>query len=147
MGAYFIKKHYNTGEDYPGPQGIHFTRRARKAAEAFAAGQGFLLYEAGSSQKTGLAGAKAVYGYGHVESGPLELWEPRWAGGKEYTSVVKVRVEKALKDRKRGIPLTFLRDQYGVQMRPSLGGTVEVTEKAFRELKEHLDTLWEGENQ
>lgn len=139
MGRYYIKKHYKTPAEYPGPEGIHFTARAYQTAVRFADCQGFLLYEAGSAAKTGLAGAKCVYGYGYVEEGPLEAAEIRVAGGKEYPYVVRVRVEKALQDKRRGIPLVFLREQYGVHMRPTLGGLIEVSEKAFLEMKEQLD--------
>jgi len=145
MGKYYIKKHYNTGEEYPGPEGVHFTARACRAAEKFAACRGFLLYEAGSAGKTGLAGSKRVYGYGHILAGPLKLEEARVVRGKEYLYLVQVEVEITLKNKMRGIPLVVLREQYGVSLRPSLGGIEEISEAAFREMKGQLDAAWEGE--
>jgi hypothetical protein len=145
MGNYYIKKHYNTGGEYPGPEGVHFTARASRAAEKFAACRGFLLYEAGSAEKTGLPGSKRVYGYGHILAGPEKLAVPREVRGKEYHYLVRVRVERTLKNKLRGVPLVVLREQYGVSLRPSLGGIEEISEAAFGEIKRQLDAAWEEE--
>jgi hypothetical protein len=145
MVRYYIKKHYKTPEEYPGDEGIHFTRRAYSVAERFAACDGFLLYEAGGRERTGLAGSKCVYGYGTVLEGPMEAGEIRVVGDKEYPYVVRVCVEKRLHDKTRGIPLRLMRELYGVQIRPTLGGTLEVSGEAFREMKAQLDRLCEDE--
>lgn len=145
MAKYYIKKHYRTEGDYPGPEGIHFTRRAVGAAEKFASCEGFLLYEAGQKNGKGPVGAKCVYGYGYVTAGLLAAEEPRFVDGKEYPLVVAVAVVKRLADRTRGIPLWLLREEFGIQMRPTLGGILPIEDDVFMSLKERLDYLDEAE--
>ncbi|MDW7649719.1 MAG: hypothetical protein SCK29_01090 [Bacillota bacterium] len=146
MGRYYIKKHYKTVGEYPAAEGIHFTRRAAGVARRFAECDGFLLYEAGQRDNKGPVGAKCVYGWGVAVDGPLEAVEPRVANGKEYPLVVPVKVEKRLADKTRGIPLMLLREEFGIQMRPTLGGVLEIPERVYLALKERIDSLKEEEN-
>ncbi|MCW3490179.1 hypothetical protein [Dethiobacter alkaliphilus] len=145
MGRYYIKKHYRTEEEYPGPEGIHFTRRAAGVAGRFAECDGFLLYEAGQRDGKGPEGAKCVYGYGVVAGEPVEVEPPRVANGKEYPLVVPVEIKKRLADRGQGIPLVILKEEFGIQMRPTLGGVMEISREVFAELQGRIDLLEEEE--
>ena len=146
MGLYFIKKHYKTaGEEYPAAEGIHFTQRAAGMAARFATCDGFLLYEAGQRDSQSPVGAKCLYGYGVVVKGPVEVDPPRVANGKEYPLVVQVEVIKTLADKTRGIPLVILREAFGIQMRPTLGGILPLGEREFLYLQERIDALVEEE--
>jgi hypothetical protein len=133
--SYYIKKHFKTLTPYPGPEGIHFSEKALSIAHKFAASDGFLLYETGQSNQPGLQGAQCVYGYGRVVSEPILTSNPRIVDGREYPYVVKVVVEKRLTDRSNGIPARVLREQYGINMMPTRGGLVRVTDEVFGELK------------
>ena len=141
MAKYYIKKHLKTLGDYPSGEGIHFSQRAFHMGERFATCAGFLLYEAVQGDRPGLQGAKCVYGYGHVVAGPKVAHEVRVVDGREYPFVVPIVIEKSLQDRTLGIPLTILRDQFGIQMRPTLGGLVEISEDVFKRMQEHIDEL------
>jgi hypothetical protein len=133
--SYYIKKHFKTLTPYPGPEGIHFSEKSLSIAHKFAASDGFLLYETGQSDQLGLQGAQCVYGYGYVVSEPIITPNPRIVDGREYPYVVKVVVEKRLTDRSKGIPARVLREQYGINMMPTRGGVVSVSEEIFREFK------------
>ncbi|SCY79345.1 hypothetical protein [Alkaliphilus peptidifermentans] len=138
MSSYYIKKHFKTSEDYPREEGIHFSERAFSRAEKLAKSHGFLLYEAGESDTKGLKGAKAIYGYGKPVGEPYLVSEPRKANGKLYPYAVEVIVEFELPNRFHGVDLEVLREKYGIEMRPVLGGLIEIPKEVFEEIKQLL---------
>ncbi len=138
LSSYYIKKHFKTSVSYPGKEGIHFSEKAFSKAKKLAASNGFLLYEAGQSDEKGIEGAKTIYGYGKAVGEPYLVAIPREANGKLYPYAVNVVLEYELPDRSKGVPLEVLRE-YGIEMRPVLGGLIEISKEVFEEIKKLIN--------